>query len=165
MPDVAWPPLAVPQLFREFRTEFQSLLTHHLIADDHPTRGQPLLNIPEAETAAVIQPHGVANDLGRKTVILIEGRDWLCVHAAITSLRLTLDKPLNNLTMLLCMCGEFARFISSNARVIHDPRLVHRPGGGAVHQAAVIPQDRVTRLPLVIINAGRPARGIHQLLK
>jgi hypothetical protein len=56
-------------------------------------------NIPEAETETVIQPHGMANDLGRKPVILIESSVWQCVHVAITSPRLTLDKPINNLTM------------------------------------------------------------------
>ena len=65
----------------------------------------------------------------------------------------------------LCMRGEFAGFIFSNTRVIHDTRLVHRPGSGTVHQAAVIPHDRVTRFPLVIINAGWLAREIHQLLQ
>jgi hypothetical protein len=43
----------------------------------------------------------VATDLGWEAVIFIEGRDWRCVHAAITSLGLILDKPLNNLTIPL----------------------------------------------------------------
>ena len=31
--------------------------------------------LPEAETEAMIQPHGVTNDLGRETMIPIRGRD------------------------------------------------------------------------------------------
>jgi hypothetical protein len=64
MPGVAWLPLAVSELFREVLAELQTPLTHRLIADDYPTRGQQFLDITEAETETVIQPHGVANDLG-----------------------------------------------------------------------------------------------------
>ena len=70
-----------------------------LIAHEDPTRGQQFFDISEAETETVIPPHGMANDLGREAMILVESSIWLCVHAAITSLRLTLNMSLNNLTI------------------------------------------------------------------
>ena len=53
----------------------QEFSPRRLIADDHSTRGQQCFDIPEAETEAMIEPHGMANALGWKPMILIAGRD------------------------------------------------------------------------------------------
>lgn len=99
MPCVAWPPLAVSQLFREFLADLQTPLAHSRIADEYATRGQEFFDSTKTETEAVIQPHGVAHDLGWEAVVLIERTNRRCAHTATASLRLTLDKHLNNLTM------------------------------------------------------------------
>jgi hypothetical protein len=53
----------------------------------HPdaTFTEELFHIPEAQTEPKVQPHGVANNLYRKAVILIFDGSRRYVHALITS--------------------------------------------------------------------------------
>ncbi len=48
------------------------------MGDHHAAFGQDQLDVAQAEAENVIQPHGMADDLGRKPMAAIEGR--LCRH-------------------------------------------------------------------------------------
>ena len=53
--------------------ELQRPLPHGLVADDDAARGQHLLDHAQAEGEAEVQPHRVADDLGRKAVAGVAG--------------------------------------------------------------------------------------------
>jgi len=57
-----------------------SLIDHY-----HAPFHQPLFDIAEAQAEAEVQPHGVADDLDRKAVVLVVVGGWWGVHALITS--------------------------------------------------------------------------------
>src|SRR6266568_973589 len=52
----------------ESRTELGAPLTDRLMADNDAALGEQILNVAEAEVETKVQPHGVRDDLGRKTV-------------------------------------------------------------------------------------------------
>ena len=49
------------------------------ISNDNPALGHDLFDIPVAETEAKVQPHAVADDLGRESATVIQRFRW--VHA------------------------------------------------------------------------------------
>src|ERR1700736_5143748 len=60
----SWP--APPQHIGEHPAEAQAPLADALVTDDDPTRRQDQFNITKAQTEAVIEPHGMLDDLGRE---------------------------------------------------------------------------------------------------
>jgi hypothetical protein len=62
---------ATPELIGIRLTKFAAPLPHRLIGHGHPTFQQELFDIPEAQTESKVQPHGVADDLNGKTIVLI----------------------------------------------------------------------------------------------
>ena len=67
-----WPsPL---QHIGEDLAEAQTPLADALVADDDPARRQDQLNITQAQTEAVIQPHGMLDNLGREAKATIRVR-------------------------------------------------------------------------------------------
>src|SRR5438445_9923990 len=73
MPLVANPGQAATDLIGEALAEFARPLPHGFVADDDAARGQQLLHHAQPERKAEIQPHGVADDLGRKPMALVAG--------------------------------------------------------------------------------------------
>jgi hypothetical protein len=67
--------LAIPQLFGKGGTEFPAPLAHGFVTANHPAISQEFFDIPEAETEAVIEPHGVRDNIGREAVTSIR-RVW-----------------------------------------------------------------------------------------
>jgi hypothetical protein len=66
VPLVSWPRPTAPQAIGEIRTEFLAPPSHRLVGDDNASFSQDQLHIAQAEAEYVVQPHGVADDLGRK---------------------------------------------------------------------------------------------------
>jgi hypothetical protein len=83
----------------DITTKFPTPLADGLIGHDDPTSEQELFHVTIAETEPEIQPDTVADDLGRKAVILIAVDRW-CVYALSMSHRVgTGQVALNKLTM------------------------------------------------------------------
>ncbi len=76
MPGVAWPRPSAPQLGRVARAELQALAPDALVAHHHAPFGQDQLDIPQAQAEHVIEPHGMADELGREAVPGVGGRVW-----------------------------------------------------------------------------------------
>jgi hypothetical protein len=60
--------------------KFPTPLPDRLIGDDNATDKEQLFDIPVTEAEPVVQPDAVADDLGRKAVVLIAVGGG-CVHA------------------------------------------------------------------------------------
>src|SRR5438094_2010521 len=73
MPLVAHSRKATTDLIGEALAELARPLPHGFVADDDAARGQQLLHHAQPERKAEIQPHGVADDLGRKPMALVAG--------------------------------------------------------------------------------------------
>ena len=56
------------QLPRVVWTEFPAPLPHRFIRHDDSSFGKQILDLPEAQTELIIEPHGEADDFWRKTV-------------------------------------------------------------------------------------------------
>ena len=66
MPLFASPGLATTDLIGKNLTELQAPLADRLVGQEHPARSHQLLDVPEAEGEAKLQPDRVADDLGRE---------------------------------------------------------------------------------------------------
>ena len=64
------------QLPGEVAAELQAPLPDALVGDDHAPLGQDQLDIAQAEAEHVVQPDGVADDLGREAVPGVAGGVW-----------------------------------------------------------------------------------------
>ena len=53
--------------------ELPAPLPNGFVRHDDAAFGQQILNIPEAQAVSVVQPHGVADDFGRKAVPKVAG--------------------------------------------------------------------------------------------
>jgi hypothetical protein len=73
VPRIAQSPSAIPELLGKGGTKFQAPLAHGFITDRHAALGQELFDIAKAEAETRIAPHGIRNDLRRKTVTMIVG--------------------------------------------------------------------------------------------
>src|ERR1700730_11194338 len=73
MPFIAHPRKAPTDLVGELLAEFAGPLPYSFGAYDDATRGQQLLHHAEPEREAEIQPHGMADDLGREPVPAVAG--------------------------------------------------------------------------------------------
>src|SRR5258706_9026008 len=71
MPLVSGPRTTAAQALGEAIAKFHAPPSNGLIGDDDTTFGQKELNIPQTEAKHVIQPDGMADDLGRKTVSVV----------------------------------------------------------------------------------------------
>ena len=65
----SWPEAPKPP--RIAVSEFEYPTTHGLVRDFEATLSQQILNIAEAQRKAAIEPHGVLNNIGRKTVAAV----------------------------------------------------------------------------------------------
>ena len=74
MPRVALLTAPPPERSGVFPAECQAPLTDGFVGDRNASLGQQVLNIPEAESESVIEPHGVADDLGWESVAVIDRR-------------------------------------------------------------------------------------------
>jgi hypothetical protein len=75
MPLTTRPRTPPTELVRILLPEFATPRADRLIRYDYTTFQQQLFYISEAEAEAKIQPYGVANDFGRKTVVFVAS-DW-----------------------------------------------------------------------------------------
>ena len=64
------PPLQVP---RVVGAELPAPLPNGFVRHDDASFGQQVLNIPEAQAVAVVEPDGVTDDVGRKTMPQVAG--------------------------------------------------------------------------------------------
>jgi hypothetical protein len=74
----SWP--AVAQAIGETRAEFLAPAPHRLVGDDDAALSQDQLHIAQAEAEQVVQPDGMADDLGGEPMTIVRIRRWL--HAA-----------------------------------------------------------------------------------
>src|SRR2546428_6116735 len=82
MPFVTRPGASAPELSGIRLAKFAAPFADSLIGHHHAAFQPQLFDIAKAQAEAKVQPHGVANDLGREAVILIPvGWGW-GVHAA-----------------------------------------------------------------------------------
>jgi hypothetical protein len=80
MPLVPWLQTTASQLVGIPLTEFPTPFPDGFVRDNDASAEQQLLDIAIAQAEAEIEPHRVADDLGRKAMILVTGDRWV-VHA------------------------------------------------------------------------------------
>ena len=71
MPDVAWSSTPVAELLGEGLPELERPEAHGLVTDNHAPFGEELVDFAETEAKAMIEPHCMGNDFGRKATILV----------------------------------------------------------------------------------------------
>jgi len=71
MPGVAKPAPSMPQFVCKRLTKLQTPQAHRLIANGDSALGQQLLDITETQTEPMVEPHGIRNNLRRKSVATI----------------------------------------------------------------------------------------------
>ena len=81
MPFVARARTTPAQIAREARAELQAPPPNALVGDNHAALGQDQLDIPKAQAEDLIEPHRVADQLGRKAMTIV--RVGRLPHAAI----------------------------------------------------------------------------------
>lgn len=87
VPLVAWSRAPATQLIRILLPKLPAPFVDRFVRDDHAAGEQQLFNITVAQTEPVIQPHAVADDFGRKAVVLVAiGWCW-CLHTVSMSHR------------------------------------------------------------------------------
>ena len=86
VPLVPWPWPAASQAVGETRAEFLAPASHRLVGDDDAALSQDQLNIPQAEAEHVVQPDGVADDLGGKPMAVVRV-GWRLHAASLARLR------------------------------------------------------------------------------
>jgi hypothetical protein len=91
MPSVArlWPPPA--QLVGKALPELQAPAPDALVGDDHASLGQQQLDAPPAQAEHVVEPDGVADDLGRKAMAAM--CVWWLAHVTSLHRPATLNQP------------------------------------------------------------------------
>src|ERR1700682_5357341 len=73
MPFIAHSRKATTDLVGELLAEFARPLSYSFVADDDTPSGQQFLHHAQTEWEAEIQPHGMADDLGREPVPAVTG--------------------------------------------------------------------------------------------
>ena len=71
MPRVPQPAASAPESASVARTERKAPLADGLVGDRDAPLGQQVLDIPEAQSESVREPHGVADDLRRETITVV----------------------------------------------------------------------------------------------
>ena len=75
-----------------------------------------------------------------------------------------LYKPGNHATKFwLSVSRKFGLWVACNSSVIHHSRLRHIPRITSVHQAAVVPDNQVARMPAMLINTWLLTSKFHQI--
>ena len=85
VPLVPGPRTAATELISIRLAKLATPLADGFIRHRDATFTEELFHIPETQTEPKVQPHGVADDLNGKAMILIFGDSQRCVHALITS--------------------------------------------------------------------------------
>jgi hypothetical protein len=85
VPRIAQPTLATLERTSVLGTELQTPQSDGLVSDDDPALCQEIFDISEAQTEAVVEPDGVADDLRRESVSAVA---W-CVVIHTASLPVT----------------------------------------------------------------------------
>jgi hypothetical protein len=80
VPCVSWTGPAAAQMAGKGLAEFLAPAPDRLIGSDNASFSRDQLDIPQAEAERMIQPNGMADDLGWKTVAVMRVGRWL--HAA-----------------------------------------------------------------------------------
>jgi hypothetical protein len=88
MPFVARLRTTTTQPLRILLAKCATPLADGLVGHDDLSDGHQLFDIAIAEREAIVQPDGVADNLGGETVALVAGRGWCCCHAADDTTRL-----------------------------------------------------------------------------
>ena len=78
MPFVANPRKATTDLIGELLVEFAGPLPHGFMADDDVAGGEQFLHHAETKWEAEIQPHGMADNLGREPISGVAGASGRC---------------------------------------------------------------------------------------
>lgn len=73
VPRITQAALALLECARLGRTKLQTPLSDTFIRDENAAFSQELFDFTKAETEAMIEPHGVADDFRRETVALVAG--------------------------------------------------------------------------------------------
>jgi hypothetical protein len=92
MPRVAWSGSLAPELMGILLAKLRAPLTDRFVRHDNPTHEEQLFDASITEAEAKVQPHTVADDLGREAMVLV------AVAKYIRQVWHTL-RPLNKLTM------------------------------------------------------------------
>ena len=77
VPLIPWPWPPTPQAVGETCCELLAPAPDGLVGDDGASLSQEQLNIPQAETEHVVEPDGVADDLGGKPVAIGSGGGFI----------------------------------------------------------------------------------------
>jgi hypothetical protein len=86
VPLVPWPWPAAAQAVGETRAEFLVPASYRLIGDHDAALSQEQLNMPQAEAEHVVEPDGVADDLGWEPMAVV-GVGWRLHAASLARLR------------------------------------------------------------------------------
>jgi hypothetical protein len=73
MPNITKPALPALEASAVLGPELQTSAPDRLIGDDDASFNEQVLDIPEAHRKPVVEPHGVADDLGWESVAVISG--------------------------------------------------------------------------------------------
>jgi hypothetical protein len=97
MPLIAWPRPPATHAAREGLTKLLAPAPHALVGHRHAAFGENQLDVAETEAEDMIQPHSVADDLGREAVAVV----WLRwrLHPSSLAGRAFSGQPEVNVTM------------------------------------------------------------------
>ena len=73
VPGIAHATLSFLESARIGRAKLQAPLPHRFVRDDDAAFSQQFLNFTKAEAESMVEPHGVTDDFGRKTMALVAG--------------------------------------------------------------------------------------------
>ena len=88
MPLISGPWPTTSQTIGKIRTELLAPALYRLVGDIDATLSQDQLNIPQAEAERVVQPDGMADDLGGEPTTIVRV-GWRLHHASLTRLQAT----------------------------------------------------------------------------
>ena len=97
-------------------------LPNGLVGDRDPTLGQQVLGIAKAQTEAVVEPHGMTDDLGQESIAMIAGRG--ATHP------LTLPRPPqpDNAAVTASASDAAEMLVTPSVRASHRARFSSRRG-------------------------------------
>ena len=91
MPGVTQTAPPGPQALGVLEPEGQAPLPDRFVRDGNPALREEILDVPKTEAESVVQPHGVGDDLGWKTVSAVAGR--MLAHPFSLPRELNLTEP------------------------------------------------------------------------
>jgi SOS-response transcriptional repressor LexA len=106
VPLIAWLGTSAPQLIGVLLAKLATPSSDRLVGHDHATDEQEFLHIAVAEAEPVVQPDAMADNFGRKAVVLIAVGGW-CVHTTSMSHHAqAVQVALNKLTTPVRLSGD-----------------------------------------------------------